>query len=130
MRESEPQKCFGTLFDKPGKIEHYEKRFGLIAIHKGFRLAQAESADNGKWIVLKAGRRRGEVRCQRVLTAVGRIPALDFLAPALRSALSSLVKNGWLLPAGDAVNGRCRQAAVAAGDGLRAAMEILHEVGR
>jgi thioredoxin reductase (NADPH) len=106
------------------------RRHPRIAIHEGFRLAKAESADHGRWIVLKAGRRRGEVRCQRVLTAVGRVPALDFLAPALRSALPSLAKNGWLLMAGDAVNGRCRQAAVAAGDGLRAAMEILRQVGR
>ena len=25
----------GVLFDKPKKIEHYEKRFGIIAIEKG-----------------------------------------------------------------------------------------------
>jgi hypothetical protein len=27
---------FGVLYDKPRKIEHYEKRFGIIAIEKGF----------------------------------------------------------------------------------------------
>ncbi|MFC1862977.1 hypothetical protein ACFL1Z_03385 [Thermodesulfobacteriota bacterium] len=25
-----------TMADKPGKIEHYEKQFGIIAIEKGF----------------------------------------------------------------------------------------------
>jgi len=24
------------MLDKPGKIEHYEKRFGIIAVEKGF----------------------------------------------------------------------------------------------
>lgn len=36
MRENLSEKVSGVLFDKPGKIEHYEKRFGLIAIEKGF----------------------------------------------------------------------------------------------
>ena len=36
MRTSEHNKVSGVLYDKPGKIEHYEKRFGLIAINKGF----------------------------------------------------------------------------------------------
>jgi thioredoxin reductase (NADPH) len=106
------------------------RRHPRIKIHAGFRLAKAEFLDDGEWIILKAGRGRGEIRCQWVLTAVGRVPTLDFLDPALRSSLSSLVKNKWILMAGDTVNGRCRQAAIAAGDGLRAAMEILHEVGR
>jgi hypothetical protein len=24
------------MLDKPGKIEHYEKRFGIVAVEKGF----------------------------------------------------------------------------------------------
>jgi hypothetical protein len=36
MKENGPSDDFGVLFDKPKKIEHYEKRFGIIAIEKGF----------------------------------------------------------------------------------------------
>jgi hypothetical protein len=28
------------MLDKPGKIEHYEKRFGIIAVEKGFVSAE------------------------------------------------------------------------------------------
>lgn len=30
---------FGILLDKPGTIEHYEKRFGICAIEKGYLTA-------------------------------------------------------------------------------------------
>jgi hypothetical protein len=36
MKEKGSRNDFGVLFDKPKKIEHYEKRFGIIAIAKGF----------------------------------------------------------------------------------------------
>jgi len=36
MQDTKHNKVSGVLNDKPGKIEHYEKRFGLIAIEKGF----------------------------------------------------------------------------------------------
>jgi hypothetical protein len=35
-KEKSSRDNFGVLFDKPGKIEHYEKCFGIIAIKKGF----------------------------------------------------------------------------------------------
>jgi len=34
------KKMSGVLYDKPGKIEHYEKRFGLIAIEKAYISAE------------------------------------------------------------------------------------------
>jgi hypothetical protein len=36
MRKRRPATDFGVLLDKPHKIEHYEKRFGINAIDKGF----------------------------------------------------------------------------------------------
>ena len=36
MPASNHKNVSGVLYDKPGKIEHYEKRFGLIAIEKGY----------------------------------------------------------------------------------------------
>jgi len=36
MKKNGSGNDFGILMDKPGKIEHYEKRFGILAIEKGF----------------------------------------------------------------------------------------------
>ena len=36
MQDSEYNSVSGVLYDKPRKIEHYEKNFSLIAIKKGF----------------------------------------------------------------------------------------------
>ena len=36
MKENRSKDNYGIGPDKPGKIEHYEKRFGIIAIEKGF----------------------------------------------------------------------------------------------
>lgn len=104
-------------------------RHPRITIHDRFRLVEAEPLNHNRGIVLKAGLRR-ELRCSRVLTAVGRRPALDFLDGELRAILPRLAADKWLFLAGDAGNGRLRQAAIAAADGLRAAMEIAWEKGR
>jgi len=62
-----------------------------------------------------------------LLGALGREPRLDFLAPGLQEQKDALLVRGRLHLIGDVVNGRYRQTAIAAGDGLRAAMRI-HEV--
>ncbi|MFZ5880544.1 MAG: NAD(P)/FAD-dependent oxidoreductase [Chloroflexota bacterium] len=54
------------------------------------------------------------------LFAIGREPNLDFLPKAAQEAAPP----GRLLFAGDVKNGLFRQAAIAAGDGLRAAMQV------
>jgi hypothetical protein len=40
MRKDLPTEALGVFYDKPGKIEHYEKRFGIIAIRKNFISAE------------------------------------------------------------------------------------------
>src|SRR3989339_849818 len=40
LRKRRPTADFGVLSDKPNKIEHYEKRFGIIAIEKGYITAE------------------------------------------------------------------------------------------
>ena len=40
MKKQAPKAGFGVLLDKPNRIEHYEKRFGIIAIEKGYITAE------------------------------------------------------------------------------------------
>lgn len=75
----------------------------------------------GKNLVLPAG---------ELLSAIGREPADRFFGEGLRARQSDLQQQGRLYFAGDVVNGRCRQAAIAAGDGLRTAMLIAGRLSR
>ena len=56
--------------------------------------------------------------------AIGRIPNLDFLTESTGANLDKLQRKGVLFTAGDMRNGRYRQASIAVGDGVRAAMKI------
>jgi len=101
-----------------------------IVIHEDCRLTGARSGGKGMIILTAVRAADGssrEIACQRILTAIGRAPALQFLDPALRASLPGLDKGKKIYLAGDVGNGRFRQAAIAAGDGLRAAMEIQQE---
>lgn len=65
-----------------------------------------------------------------VLTAIGRDPEMTFLPPRLRPLIPELEAAGRLWMAGDVVRGRMRQASIAAGDGMRAAMELWEQLGK
>lgn len=99
-----------------------------IVIHENCRLIHATKTRQAASIVLKtsdsSAGKSGEIACHRILTAIGREPALDFLDQELRAALPDLARQKKLFLAGDVANGRFRQAAIAAAAGLRAAMAI------
>ena len=59
-----------------------------------------------------------------VIFALGRQPCLDFLSNRAREQEKRLLERGQLYYVGDVRNGSLRQTAIAAGDGLRAAMQI------
>ena len=71
--------------------------------------------------------RRGKpvvLEVDAVVSAIGREPELKFIPPRLRPLIPTLEAAGRLWLAGDVVRGRMRQASIAAGDGMRAAMEL------
>jgi thioredoxin reductase (NADPH) len=85
----------------------------------------------GDRLLLKCTARGETIEADYVLLAVGREPNLDFIS---REALAK-GKQPWgsLYLVGDVIGGRNRQTAIAAGDGIRAAMEVamrLNEEGR
>jgi len=56
--------------------------------------------------------------------AIGRIPQTGFFSPHLREMENQLIKDRRLYMVGDVINGHCRQAVIAAGNGVEAAMKI------
>lgn len=77
--------------------------------------------------VSAAGSRRETKRiaADYVIIAIGRMPCLGFLSSGLVAQLDVLRRAGLLYLVGDVTNASARQAAISAGDGVRAAMEIL-----
>jgi thioredoxin reductase (NADPH) len=63
-----------------------------------------------------------------LLLAIGREPELGYLDPALLRIAKELEQQGWLYWAGDVHNGIFRQTAIAAGEGLFAAMRIWQHI--
>lgn len=59
-----------------------------------------------------------------LIFAIGREPQMDFLSEHVKLQAQRLVEDGKLYLVGDVHNGPFRQTAIAAGDGLRAAMQI------
>jgi len=78
-------------------------------------------AENGLQVQLESGE---SLFADYLLFAIGRIPQTDFLSEVL---VVNKIMDG-LYFVGDVKNGLYRQAAIAAGDGLRVAMEIYFKI--
>lgn len=83
----------------------------------------AESA-KGLLLDLAAPGQRWSLQADYVILAIGRIPQLDFLSEGLRKRVKQLQAEGSLYLVGDVRRGIYRQTAIAAGDGIEAAMRI------
>ncbi|MCP4633855.1 MAG: hypothetical protein GY855_13090, partial [candidate division Zixibacteria bacterium] len=59
-----------------------------------------------------------------VVFAIGRVPKLDYLSESLKNNMDSLIENSKLFLVGDVKNGNFRQASIAVGSGIEAAMKI------
>jgi len=65
-----------------------------------------------------------KIQVDHLVVAIGRQSSLGFFGSRLRAEAGFLNRNGKLYVVGDAGNGSRRQAAIAVGDGVRAAMAI------
>ncbi|MFO8100801.1 MAG: NAD(P)/FAD-dependent oxidoreductase [Dehalococcoidia bacterium] len=81
---------------------------------------------SGEGLELKCGNSRGdwELGADYVILAIGRNPQDDFLSGQLRKRTQKLENEGLLYFVGDVKNDIYRQATIAIGDGVRAAMRI------
>ena len=77
----------------------------------------------------RAGREFSEI-VDYLLLAIGRKPNLDFIGKNLHSKISGLEEMGLLHFVGDVKNGSFRQASIAAGQGVYAAMALHQKLNR
>jgi thioredoxin reductase len=94
---------------------------------EGMAISDISRDGRGSFLVRAAGRIEGEVRsisADYLVAATGRQPELSFLSHDLLGRADELSDKGRMVLAGDVKNGIFRQAAIAAGDGVRAAMRI------
>jgi len=108
-------KCLGLLWERA-------KAETAIEYRAETPVSAVEVDDNGDR--LRVWTEAGEsIEADYLLFAIGRVPQTDFLSAEL---INQKVKGLYFV--GDVQNGFYRQAAIAAGDGLRAAMEIYYKI--
>lgn len=95
-----------------------------IAVLGGIRLEAVRRTKRGLALDLLRGKRRFVLEVSYLLAAVGRKPVLGFVDGCLKKRVAALRRARRLFLVGDVKNGLFRQTAIAAGDGVRAAMEI------
>jgi thioredoxin reductase (NADPH) len=89
------------------------------------RLEAVRRAKKGLSLDLTREGRKITIEVSDLLVAIGRKPSLDIFDQSLKSQATELRTAGRLYLIGDVNNGLLRQAAIAVGDGIKAAMEIV-----
>jgi thioredoxin reductase (NADPH) len=118
-------KCLPLLWERSMKSESitYINNMTVKEILKKDRHALIACIDNET-------KEEKQIEADHVIAAIGREPALDFLADSLKKSLETLIKMNKLYMVGDVRNGIYRQTAISVGDGIRVAMEIYRNRGR
>ncbi len=117
LNHSQKRKCLPLLWErcqKSSRITYFENTTitGMQRSIEGLDL-KCKNAQ-GDW----------ELGVDYVIFAIGRIPQANFLSGQLREKSSELEREGLLYLVGDVKNDIYRQATIAVGEGIRAAMKI------
>lgn len=97
-----------------------------IAYRNGVQVRRIDAGSGG--LDVESVRRGKPARdtADFLIFAVGREPQCDFLSETVRQRQAELERSSRLFLVGDVHNGLCRQTAIAVGDGVRAAMQIMN----
>jgi thioredoxin reductase len=120
LNRSAQEKCLPLLRQRAAASDR-------ITYHSQTRLVQVKLDSNGQ-LMLRLESQSGVVDfpADYLIGVLGRRANLDFVSADLLRQASRLEKQGRLYRIGDVANGRYRQTAIAAGQGLLAAMQIYH----
>jgi len=116
-------KCLSLLLERSEVIDRIR-----VHIH-----TVVESVDeSGEGMVLRCCRFDNgdtfQLQIDYLLIAIGRRPNLEFIDDGLRNRMNDLIDDSKLYMIGDVGNGLYRQASIAAGDGIKAAMKIFRSL--
>jgi thioredoxin reductase len=120
LQRGERPRCNAALLRRAGERER-------ITVLENASVSRISEDDKGRLMLSLCGAgcgTRNTMTADHVIAAVGRVPREIALLPGLTDSADDLVSEGRLRFAGDVMNGMYRQTAIAAGDGVRAAMEI------
>jgi thioredoxin reductase len=112
-------KCLPILLRRAKSIEQ-------ISYHENYTLAKAEYEQSSSCLKLFFETKNGikSHLADYIIFALGRRPELGFADPGLISLFEQLQQEKKLYLVGDVKNDLLRQASIAAGEGIRAAMQI------
>jgi thioredoxin reductase len=118
LNRGETTRCLPLLWTRA-------QREAKIGYHSRTRILHLE-ADPAGGMQVTCASPQGEfvLQADYLLGAIGRDACLDVLTPALHARRASLGAEGRLQLIGDVANGLYRQTAIAAGQGVLAAMQI------
>jgi thioredoxin reductase len=106
------------------------ERLDNIVFRPNVEVLRIEEAHSGLRLICRVESSEIKLNAVYVIAAFGREPYLNFITPQLKSQVEMLTARGILHIIGDVVNGSFRQAAIAAGDGIKAGMMIYKHLQR
>ncbi|HSQ17924.1 MAG TPA: NAD(P)/FAD-dependent oxidoreductase [Anaerolineales bacterium] len=119
LNRSGERKCLPLLWERAGKMTSvsYREQTQLVGVEAG------DQAALNLHTVSPGGTQA--IPCDYLVYAIGRGANTGFISERVRQAMDELEQNGILYRIGDVKNGIYRQVAIAVGDGILAAMQII-----
>ena len=122
MNRGEDAKCIDILFSEASEKPNirYLKNTEVCCIRK---------IPSGLRLECKSDGLNARIYVDNMIFAIGREPCIGFISDEINSRINELKQSEVLIFAGDVINGILRQTAIAAGDGVAAAMRIVKDYG-
>ncbi len=119
LNRSLERKCLPLLWERAGRLPgiHYLEQFQLAGIQAG--------EAGGLNLLIESPGGSQVIECDYLVYAIGRQPNTGFLSPHVLQIIDELEQSGALFRIGDVKRGIYRQTAIAVGDGILAAMQII-----
>ena len=119
LNRGDRAKCIPLLLERVMNNPAIQHRTGITV-----RRAEVWGTANRLRVEVFSSMETEFLEADYLVFAIGRLPQLDFLSDKITQQRSTLVKHGRLQFIGDVHNGSYRQAAIAAGEGIKAAMML------
>jgi thioredoxin reductase len=119
LNRSNERKCLPLLWERASWLPDmtYREQIQLVGIEADEKCRLR--------LITDASEKREAITCDYLVYAIGRQPKINFLSPNILQIANELEQQGVLYRIGDVKNGIYRQVAIAVGDGILAAMQII-----